>query len=108
MPIQLEWNIWTDWPSRAQSSFRRRISACTRGGQSFKIGITGDPERRKAGYDGMYDRMIVLYETTSERNARDFERRLIDDYGDRSDNERRGGGGNVSGPPFYLYVVTNR
>lgn len=52
--------------------------------------------------------MIVLYETGSQRNARDLERRSIDCYGDASDAEGRGGGGPLGGPPFYLYVVTNR
>ena len=51
--------------------------------------------------------MIVVYETRSERNARDFEARLIRYYRDNADNERRGGGGPLGGPPFYLYVVTN-
>ena len=107
MPIRLEWDICPDWPGRDESSFHRRISACTRNRRSFKIGITGDPEQRKAGYDGTYDRMIVLYETKSKKNARKFEKRLIDYYGDRTGNEKRGGGP-LSGPPFYLYVVTNR
>ena len=109
MPIRLDWDVrTTGWPSRVEGSLHHRISGYTRNGRSFKTGITGNPQRRKAGYDGICDRMIVLYETTSERHARDFERRSIDCYGDASDAERRGGGGPLGGPPFYLYVVTNR
>ena len=107
MPIQLEWDPWTGPPSKIEGSLHRRISGYTRNGQSFKTGITGNPWGRKPGYDGIYDRMIVLYKTTSEKYARDFERRSIDWYGDASDAERRGGGGPLGGPPFYLYVVTN-
>ena len=51
--------------------------------------------------------MIVLYETRSERNARDFERRSNDYYGDDCDNEKDGGG-RSGGPSFCLYVVANR
>ena len=107
MPIQLDWDVWTGWPSRVEGSFHRRIGGYTRNGRPFKIGITGDPEQRSAVYDETYDRMIVLYETKSEKNARNFERRLIDFYREHCDNERRGGGGRLGGPPFYLYVVTN-
>ena len=106
MAIALEWAIETGWPSRIEGRFHHRIGGYRRCDRPFKIGITGNPRQRKTVYDGTYDRMIVLYKTGSDKNVRDFEKRLTDYYGGISDNERAGGGGRLGAPPFYLYVVT--
>ncbi len=52
--------------------------------------------------------MVVLYKTESERFVRDGERFLIDRYRDVCENTIGGGGGRLSGPPYYLYVVVRR
>lgn len=103
-----EGNITTGAPSQAISTLRRRISAFTRDGTPFKIGITSDPYRRKSQYedDTDYDEMIVLYRTSSDRYQRQLEQTLIDDYWDECDNSIQGGGGRpASGPSYYLYIV---
>jgi len=102
----VRWQTRGGWPS--QLGLYSTISAYTRSDRvsTFKIGITGNPDNRAAAYD--YDEMVVLYETRSERHARDLEAILVEDYRDYCDNKRRGGAGRLSGPPFYLYVVRNR
>ena len=86
-------------------TLRRRLSALKRSGRRFKIGITGYPEVRSDAYGPEYTEMVVLYQTTSEHYIRELERLLVDEYRSHIDNETRGGGGDVKGPPFYLYVV---
>ena len=51
--------------------------------------------------------MIVLYETSSIKNARDLEKQLIKYYWGWCDNRNRGGGGNIGTPPHYAYIVTS-
>lgn len=112
--MQPEWRQRTGWPS-SLIEIRHRIGAFTRGkteGKTiFKIGITCRPERRGYEYDRnepFYDRMIVLYETSSIKNARDMEKALIKHYRDQCDNLRNGGGGRIGTPPHYMYIVVNR
>ena len=103
--MRIRWENHTGWPSR--QGLAGRISAfsrwdrCTR----FKIGITGDPERRARQYLDDYDEMVVLYETPSQKHVRDTERHLTEYYWDYCDNSIKGGNGRLSDPPFYLYVV---
>lgn len=99
----------TGWP-RNLDTVAHRIRELTRDGSDFKIGITGDPHQRARGYRRkapQYKRMVVLYETTSEKHARDTEERLIKRYRGRSDNWQEGGGP-LKGPPYFLYVVIAR
>jgi len=107
--MDVRWDsVRTGWPSHL--NLQRIVSAFTRSDRvaTFKIGICGDPEGRATGYSGTYDEMVVLYETWSERFVRDTERFLSDYYWDVCDNSIRGGGGRLSGPPYYLYVVLRR
>lgn len=107
MPIQYQ--IWTGWPTKLRSSFRRRVSRYVRNCNSYKIGITNNPENRfsQPDYSDNYNRMIVMYQTSSLDSARDLEWRLIDDYQGYSDNINAGGGGPAGDPPYFLYVVIN-
>ena len=100
-------DVTTGAPSQAISTLRRRISAYTRDGTLFKIGITNNPSRRKSQYedDTDYDEMIVLYRTSSDSFQRQLEQTLIVDYWDRCDNSIQGGGGRPTNGPYYLYIV---
>ena len=69
------------------------------------IGITGAPAARATGYLWPYTQMIVRYRTSSEDYVRRMEDILVDEYEDYCDNIISGGGGPVSGPPYYLYIV---
>lgn len=57
-----------------------------------------------------FSTMVVIYETSSHKNAQDLERRLIGDYWDWFElkNERDGGGGRRGEGWYYLYVVRRR
>ena len=98
----------TGWPSRLD--WPRIVSAFSRPDRvaNFKIGICGDPGERARAYEGTYDEMVALYETGAERFVRDTERFLTDYYWDVCDNSIRGGGGRLSEPPYYLYIVLRR
>ena len=50
-----------------------------------------------------YSEMIVIYKTQSLRNVRYVESALIEEYG--GDNSIGGGGGPITGPPYYVYIV---
>ena len=107
--MSIQWDVWTGWPSNLKSSFRRRVSAYVRNVDfyDFKIGITNNPKRRFREYrnsDDVYDRMIVIYETSSLDSVRHFEALMIDDY-EYSANFASGGGGSYGDPPYFMYVV---
>ena len=92
--------------NKVLTTLRRRISAYKHYRPSFKIGITGYPYQRKAYYRSEpYTEMIVIYSTSSKRYIRLMEKILVDGYQEHSDNISRGGGGDVTGPPYYLYIV---
>ena len=110
----IRYEVDTGWPSGLYT-MNSRISALTRRWPNFKIGITNYPEKRwREAYEGQYDEMIVVYETSSHRNAATLETWLIDYYkehnslAEKLDNDRRGGGGRKGDGWYYVYVVRRR
>ena len=104
----IEYNYIMGWPKHVQTGLRRSIAAYAWGCTSFKIGITSAPWNRFTAPDySMYDRMVVLYRTDSERFIRDMERSLVDYFCGHPDcdNVNAGGGGPMGEPPIYLYIV---
>lgn len=100
--------VQTGWPNQIISTMRRRISAYTRAGIEFKIGITNDPYARASQYEynePYYDEMILIYGTSSINHVRELEAVLIDYYWAVCDNSIGGGGGRVGAGPYYLYIV---
>lgn len=98
----------TGAPARVGSVIVKRLSAYTRttNVRRFKIGISNNPDRRfQEAYEGFYDEMVVLYETTSIDYVSELERILVAYNLDYTDNEVAGGGGGIGEPPYYLYVV---
>ena len=81
------------------------ISMYAQNSQSYKIGITADPEARSDSYGNEYDEMIVLYRTSSERYVRAMELKLIDKFSRTADNLIGGGGGRLDFGPYYLYIA---
>ena len=71
----------------------------------FKIGITNNPESRFRHYAKDYDKMIVVYRSSSLNNVSELERELIEHNREIADNVIGGGGGNYGSPPYFLYVV---
>lgn len=96
-------------PTNVLSSVKRRISAFTRSCNiyRFKIGITSSPERRwKESYQGVYDEMLVLYESSSINSVSSLEYDLVNHNRGYCDNLIAGGGGGIAArSPYYLYIV---
>ena len=103
MKVRME--CQTGWPMNLR--LRSRISAFTqlRRCDGFKIGITGNPQRRASQYPYGYDEMVVLYKTSSQTQVRKMEKYLTEVYLGDCDNSVGGGGGLLGDPPYYLYIV---
>lgn len=102
------YNYQTGNPNDIVSSVLRSISAYTRFDRvsSFKIGITCNPENRfRQAYADSYDKMLVVYQSSSIKNVRDLEYLLVEHNRELCDNIISGGGGNYGEPPYYMYVV---
>ena len=102
------YSYFTGRPKDIVSDVLRVISAYTRGDRVryFKIGITNNPKSRfQQGYAKLYDKMIVVYRSTSLDNVSDLERELIEHNRELADNMIAGGGGNYGDPPYWMYVV---
>jgi len=106
--MRIREDIETGWPSG--TNVHQRISAYVREGRarSFKVGITNNPYARAANYGDQYDEMIVVYQTTSDKNLRELETLLTDYYAGHSDNQNDGGAGPRGQGPYFLYVVVRR
>ena len=107
--MSVHYNYDTGRPSVVLSVVRRRISAFTRSGRTrkFKIGITNNPERRwKQSYEGLYDEMLVVYQSSSINCVSALEHELVNHNWELCDNLIAGGGGGIGrNGPYYLYVV---
>lgn len=105
---QVIYNYQTGNPSVVVSSVLRSISAYTRVDRVsyFKIGISCNPENRfRQEYADSYDKMLVVYQSSSIKNVRELEYLLVEHNRDLCDNIISGGGGNYGEPPYYMYVV---
>jgi protein involved in ribonucleotide reduction len=108
MDEKVIYNYQTGRPSEIVSNVLRSISAYTRVDRVsyFKIGITCNPENRfRQAYAGTYDKMLVIYQSSSVKNVRNLEYLLIEHNRELCDNIIAGGGGNYGEPPYYMYVV---
>lgn len=108
MSERVIYNYQTGRPNDVLSSVLRSISAYTRVDRAtaFKIGITCNPENRfRQAYADSYDKMLVVYQSSSVNNVRDLERLLVEHNRELCDNIIEGGGGNYGEPPHYMYVV---
>ena len=105
--MEIRWEQERGWPSQLRT-IKYRVSALVRKSEGFKIGMTNRPPTRAGAYGESYDEMIVLYETSSRKNAQELERKLIDYYCENyepCENRRRGGGGPRGEGWYYVYVV---
>jgi hypothetical protein len=102
------YSYFTGRPSVIVSNVLRVISASTRTDRVrwFKIGITNNPENRfRQAYSRLYDKMIVVYQSSSLNNVSELECDLIEHNRELADNIIGGGGGNYGDPPYFMYVV---
>jgi hypothetical protein len=100
-------NFVTGRPEEIVTTVLRKISALTRASlvRWFKVGITSDPQGRFRKHKRHYDRMIVVYSSSSINYVRDLECELIEHNSDLADNFIEGGGGRSGQPPYFMYVV---
>ena len=111
--VRVIYKMRTGWPSALITTLKQAISHYSNNASGFRIGITNWPERRAGqyrqhGWD--YDEMIVLYRTSTRRNAVRLEQELIQHnwHKDTLEVERDGGGGRPGEGWCYLYVAMRR
>lgn len=109
--MRLNYQLDTGWPSNLKT-INQRVGAIKRRSCAFKIGITNSPRTRIRQYEDEHPRhygeMLVLYRTSSRKNAAELEKLLISKHqSDRRNRNRRGGGGGRPGRGLrhYLYIV---
>jgi hypothetical protein len=95
-------------------NLKKSITKYARKNAYVRIGVTGKPERRwreHKKYEPAWDRMVVIYETSSVKNVRLIESELIS-YNWEHDNLWNftgGGGGPLNEkPPYYLYILVQK
>ena len=108
--MEISYSESTGNPSSVSTELKQRISQYIRGHGEFRIGKTNSPETRANLYvsqDDDFDWMIVLYKTSSFKNAQVLESDLIDYYWDNTGflNEKGGGGGPVGSGDYYVYLL---
>lgn len=107
----VDWNYYTGHVYSIIPTLRRAVGQYLRSGYDYKIGLTGDPDRRwREAHQSNWERMIVIYNTKSVSYCAIAEDLLIKDgwerYLDRSWNEVGGGGGAKEGlDEYFVYIL---
>ena len=99
--------------SRLETQLRRRVTGFAKWWARIKIGITNYPENRARQHylnDPSWNKMIVLWETSSIKQVREAERRLTNWawYCKGIKNEVSGGSGREGEKPYYLYILLSK
>lgn len=96
-------------PANVTTNLKQRISQYIRDCNEFRIGRTNSPEARMRQYvaDGdAFIEMIVLYRTSTIRNAQIVESALIEYYWETPGFlGERTGGGPIGAGNYYVYLV---
>ncbi len=111
---QIIYEPYTGRPSQVLPKIKRRITRLIRDknyGEIY-IGRTSYPEERLSQHEkekGTFDRMLVVYKTSSSEYAHKVESELIRHYrkSDRVNvlNEVEGSSGSEGESPYYVYVL---
>lgn len=109
MGKNVEYNEITGHPSSVFESLNRSIGQYKRNHTSIKVGITGrNPQYRFNEHLKVFDwdRMVVVYETTSHKYANTLENWLVEYHSEDIVNQRTGGGSQLSlEGNHYLYIL---
>ena len=90
---------------------KRRCSALTRGSTAMWVGIASQGEQGMRGrWNSKYkalglNRIVAIYETSSDSFRKGMEKELTRFYGGILDNVNAGGGGGIGSPPYFVYVA---
>lgn len=105
----VEFNEVTGHPSSVYETLNRKISAYKIHHSFLKVGITGrDPQTRFNEHlrADNWDRMIVIYRTTSINYANTLEDWLVEKHWEDLVNQRQGGGSNLTEQGYnYVYLL---
>lgn len=105
----VEFNEITGHPNSVYETLNRKISAYKANHTILKVGITGrNPQTRFDEHlrSFPWDRMVVIYQTTSINYANTLEYWLVEKHWDDLINEREGGGSNLAEQGYnYVYVL---
>lgn len=106
---QVEYNLITGQPNVIWAEINNKVKAYKGANKFVKIGITGrNPQERFDEHLKLngWKRMVVIYQTSSARNANTLERWLVENHYDDLVNQRQGGGSQLSEDgPNYLYIL---
>lgn len=109
MTKEVEYNYVTGYPKQVFETLNRQIGDYSFFNEEIKIGITGrNPQVRFNEHLGIkdWDRMVVIYKTTSINFANTLEKWLIDQHFDELINQKSGGGSDLSKDgDNYVYVL---
>lgn len=111
--MTITYDYQTGHLSNVIKSLRRVLGAYGRWNGHVKIGITNNPEQRLTAhkYNDGWEKMVVIYETSSWDSAKKAEKNLIDFAYEQSIadfeiwNEIGGGGGDQGEPPYFVYLL---
>ena len=107
------YNYYTGTPAAILTGLRQSIAQYRNSNTSFKIGITANPNQRWSQHSSNYnwDRMVVIYKTTSYNFVTQVERELIayTYVWDGSENQVGGGGGKpADATVYYVYFLLKK
>jgi|SRR5215213_6210423 len=107
----IEYNFLTGQPSDVISSLNRSLGQYKRNYSKMKVGITGRSAEERFYEHSEYqywDKMVVLYQTTSERNANIIEDWLIENHQADLINQRLIYSSLAKGKEKIVYLLLER
>jgi len=112
--MTVHYRYYTGTPSQVLTALKQSLSQLANSHSYFKVGITADPDRRwdeHKRHDPTWDRMHVVYKTSSYSFVTQVETALIDHsrHRDESWNWVAGGGGaQADSSVYYVYFLLQR
>jgi len=88
-------------------SLSKSLSQYLRYYDDVKVGITADPKRRFTEHRNRsgYERMVVVYRTSSIRNANKLEKWFIENRNYDIENEWEGQSNMTDEGPYFVYFI---
>jgi len=107
---EVEYNYISGYPNHAIEHLNRAIGQYKRNNEYIKVGITGrNPQTRFNEHlldDPTWERMVVIYKTTSENFANTIEEWLVENHWEDLYNRKAGGGSELTlDGDNFVYVL---